>query len=120
VRGWYWDGIFLIVSTFILILIVSHFLMYEMSNYNMPSYLLWLLPGYSEDSSGKLPVNPNTSAVPPRPAPGPNSYTPEAAKGAAPNGTQVNALEPSACYSQQELFSANVFIATALLFALII
>jgi hypothetical protein len=91
-----------------------------MSNYNMPSYMLWLLPGYSEDSSSKLPVNPNPSAVPPRPAPGPNSYTPEAAKGAAPNGTQVNALEPSASYSQQELFSANVFIATALLFALII
>ncbi|KAK3132787.1 hypothetical protein QOZ80_6AG0527750 [Eleusine coracana subsp. coracana] len=75
---------------------------------------------YSEDSSNKLPVSPNPSAVPPRPALGPNSYTPEAAKGAAPNGTQVNVLQPSASLSQQEHFSANVFIAAALLLIAII
>jgi hypothetical protein len=72
---------------------------------------------YNKDSSSKLPVNPNPSAVPPKPTLGPNSYTPEAAKGAAPNGTHV--LEPSASYSQQGGFIANVFLAAALLFIVI-
>ncbi|TVU10224.1 hypothetical protein EJB05_43738 [Eragrostis curvula] len=74
---------------------------------------------YSVDSSSNLPVSPNPS-VSPKPALGPNSYTPEAAKGASPNGNQVNVLQPSASYAQQENFSANLFIAAALLFLTII
>ncbi|KAL6846679.1 hypothetical protein ACP4OV_024127 [Aristida adscensionis] len=70
---------------------------------------------YSTDSSSKLPLNPNPS-VPPKPALGPNSYTPEAAKGASPNGTQVNVLQPSAGFSQQILLSRNIFVAATLLF----
>ncbi|CAN6198752.1 unnamed protein product [Urochloa humidicola] len=73
---------------------------------------------YSVDSSSKLPVNTNSSAVPPKPAMGPNSYTPEAAKGASPNGTQVNVLQPSASSSLKLHF--NIFIAAALLFLVIL
>ncbi|CAN6175185.1 unnamed protein product [Urochloa humidicola] len=73
---------------------------------------------YSVDNSSKLPVNPNPSAVPPKPAMGPNSYTPEAAKGASPNGTQVNVLQPSASSSLKLHF--NIFIAAALLFLVIL
>ncbi|KAL5657388.1 hypothetical protein ACJX0J_030551, partial [Zea mays] len=40
------------------------------------------------NSRSNLLVNSNPSCVPPRPALGPNSYTPEATKGASPNGTQ--------------------------------
>ncbi|CAL5073043.1 unnamed protein product [Urochloa decumbens] len=73
---------------------------------------------YSVDNSSKLPVSPNSSAVPPKPAMGPNSYTPEAAKGASPNGTQVNVLQPSASSSLKLHF--NIFIAAALLFLVIL
>ncbi|KAL5201253.1 hypothetical protein ABZP36_035607 [Zizania latifolia] len=51
---------------------------------------------YNLDKSSRLPVNPSPSAVPPKPELGPSGYTPEAAKGALPNGTQVNVLQPSA------------------------
>uniref|UniRef100_A0A0E0QUI6 Peptidase A1 domain-containing protein n=1 Tax=Oryza rufipogon TaxID=4529 RepID=A0A0E0QUI6_ORYRU len=44
---------------------------------------------YNFDESSRLPVNPSPSAVPPKPGLGPSSYTPEAAKGALPNGTQL-------------------------------
>ncbi|OEL35721.1 Aspartyl protease family protein 1 [Dichanthelium oligosanthes] len=70
---------------------------------------------YKADSSSNLPVNPNPSAVPPKPAMGPNSYTPEATKGASPNGTQVNILQPSASFSLKLHFNTNVFIAAVLL-----
>ncbi|CAN6205181.1 unnamed protein product [Urochloa humidicola] len=73
---------------------------------------------YSMDNSSKLPVNPNPSAVPPKPAMGPNSYTPEAAKGTSPNGTQVNVLQPSASSSLKLNF--NIFIAAALLFLVVL
>jgi len=71
---------------------------------------------YSVDNSSNLPVSPNTSAVPPKPSMGPSSYTPEATKGASPNGTQVNVLQPSASSSLKLHFNTNIFIATALLF----
>uniref|UniRef100_A0A0D9XG71 Peptidase A1 domain-containing protein n=1 Tax=Leersia perrieri TaxID=77586 RepID=A0A0D9XG71_9ORYZ len=51
--------------------------------------------GYNFDQSSRLPVNTSPSAVPPKSGLGPSSYTPEAAKGALPNGTQINAT-PSA------------------------
>ncbi|KAL6601659.1 hypothetical protein ACP70R_044879 [Stipagrostis hirtigluma subsp. patula] len=75
---------------------------------------------YSVDNSSNLPVNPSPSAVPPKPALGPNSYTPEAAKGASPNATQVNVLQPSAGFSQLLQFNGNIFIAAALLSVVIL
>jgi hypothetical protein len=75
---------------------------------------------YSVDNSSNLPVNSNTSAVPPKPEMGPNSYTPEATKGASPNGTQVNVLQPSASSSLKLHFNTNIFIAAALLFLAIL
>ncbi|CAD6223985.1 unnamed protein product [Miscanthus lutarioriparius] len=71
---------------------------------------------YSVDNSSNLPVNPNPSGVPPKPALGPNSYTPEATTGASPNGTQVNVLQPSASFSLKLHCNRNVFVAAALLF----
>ncbi|XP_062193676.1 aspartyl protease family protein 1-like [Phragmites australis] len=65
---------------------------------------------YSADSSSNLPVNPNPSAVPPKPALGPNSYNPEA----------VNVLQPSASFSLQQYFNRNVVMAAALLFLAIL
>ncbi|KAF8759387.1 hypothetical protein HU200_010430 [Digitaria exilis] len=75
---------------------------------------------YSVDSSSNLPVNSNSSAVPPKPAMGPNSYTPEATKGASPNGNQVNVLQPSASSSPKLHFNISVFITAALLFIAIL
>ncbi|XP_062198662.1 aspartyl protease family protein 1-like [Phragmites australis] len=75
---------------------------------------------YSKDSSSNLPGNPNPFAVPPKPALGPNSYTPEAAKGASPNGIQDNVLQPSASFPQQLHFNKSIFIAAALLFLAIL
>jgi hypothetical protein len=75
---------------------------------------------YNVDNSSNLPVNSNTSAVPPKPEMGPNSYTPEATKGASPNGTQVNVLQPSASSSLKLHFNTNIFIAAALLFLAIL
>lgn len=88
----------------------------------MPLHILGflLLPGYSVDSSSNLPVNPNPSAVPPKPATGPNSYTPEATKGASPNGNQVNVLQPSASSSLKLHFNIDVFITAVLLFIAIL
>jgi len=68
------------------------------------------------NSRSNLPVNPNPSGVPPKPALGPNSYTPEATKGASPNGTQVNVLQPSASFSPKLRCNRNVLVAAALLF----
>jgi hypothetical protein len=82
-------------------------------------YILLLLPGYSVDSSSRLPVNPNPSAVPPKSAMGPNSYTPEAAKG-SPNSTQVNVLQPSAGFSLKLHFNTNIFVAAVLLSVVIL
>jgi len=76
------------------------------------------MPGYSVDNSSNLPVNPNPSGVPLKPALGPNSYTPEATKGASPNGTQV--LQPSASFSLKLHCNRNVFGAAALLFLMIL
>nr|CAB3454096.1 unnamed protein product [Digitaria exilis] len=75
---------------------------------------------YSVDSSSNLPVNSNSSAVPPKPAMGPNSYTPEATTGASPNGNQVNVLQPSASSSLKLHFNISVFITAALLFIAIL
>jgi hypothetical protein len=83
--------------------------------------MLWLvMPGYSVDNSSNLPVNPNPSGVPPKPALGPNSYTPEATKGTSPNGTQVNVLQPSAGFSLKLHCNRNVFVAAALLLLVIL
>ncbi|KAG8057609.1 hypothetical protein GUJ93_ZPchr0002g25290 [Zizania palustris] len=75
---------------------------------------------YNLDESSRLPVNPNPSAVPPKPELGPSGYTPEAAKGALPNGTQVNVMQPSASSPLQlQLHSScrkTVVFAIALLF----
>ncbi|AQK69621.1 hypothetical protein ZEAMMB73_Zm00001d015823 [Zea mays] len=80
-----------------------------------------LIRGYSVGNSrSNLPVNSNPSCVPPRPALGPNSYTREATKGASPNGTQVNVLQPSASFSPKLHCNRNVLIAAALLFLLIL
>ncbi|KAJ1290636.1 hypothetical protein BS78_02G259800 [Paspalum vaginatum] len=73
---------------------------------------------YRVDNSSSL--NPNTSAVPPKPAMGPNSYTPEATKGASPNSTQVNVVPASASFSLKLHVNRNVFIASALLFLTIL
>jgi len=51
---------------------------------------------------------------------GPSSYTPEATKGASPNGTQVNVLQPSESSSLKLHFNTNIFIATALMFSAIL
>ncbi|ONM52810.1 hypothetical protein ZEAMMB73_Zm00001d019375 [Zea mays] len=72
------------------------------------------------NSRSNLLVNSNPSCVPPRPALGPNSYTPEATKGASPNGTQVNVLQPSASFSPKLHCNRNVLVAAALLFLLIL
>lgn len=69
---------------------------------------------YSVDNSSNLPVNPNASAVPPKAAMGPSSYTPEAAKGASPNGTQVNVVPASASFSLKLHVNRRVFIPSAL------
>ncbi|AQK69615.1 hypothetical protein ZEAMMB73_Zm00001d015822 [Zea mays] len=80
-----------------------------------------LIRGYSVGNSrSNLPVNSNPSCVPPRPALGPNSYTREATKGASPNGTQVNVLQPSASFSPKLHCNRNVLVAAALLFLLIL
>lgn len=71
------------------------------------------------NSRSNLPVNPNPSGVPPKPALGPNSYTPEATKGASPNSTQVNVLQPSASFSPKLRCNRNVLVAAALLFLVI-
>jgi len=86
----------------------------------MPWHVVAVMPGYSVDNSSNLPVNPNPSGVPPKPALGPNSYTPEATTGASPNGTQVNVLQPSASFSLKLHCNRNVFVAAALLFPVIL
>jgi hypothetical protein len=86
----------------------------------MHLHVVVVIPGYSVDNSSNLPVNPNPSGVPPKPALGPNSYTPEATKGASPNGTQVNVLQPSASFSLKLHCNRNVFVAAALLFLVIL
>lgn len=73
------------------------------------------LSGYNVDSSSKLPVNPNPSAVPTKPAMGPSSSNPEAAKGPSPNITQIDVPQPSSSSSFQWHSSGTFIAAIALL-----
>ena len=63
---------------------------------------------YNFDESSRLPVNPSPSAVPSKPGLGPSSYTPEAAKGALPNGTQVNVMPSASSPLQPQSVSATI------------
>uniref|UniRef100_A0ACD5YD47 Uncharacterized protein n=1 Tax=Avena sativa TaxID=4498 RepID=A0ACD5YD47_AVESA len=56
---------------------------------------------YNVDNSSKLPVNQNPSSVPTKPAMGPSSSNPEAAKGPSPNITQIDVPQPSSSSSIQ-------------------
>ncbi|XP_037435647.1 aspartyl protease family protein 1-like isoform X2 [Triticum dicoccoides] len=76
---------------------------------------------YSVDHSSKLPVSPNPSAVPPKPASGPGSSNPEAAKRPSPNITQIDAAKPSSGSSIHLHFSRTfLFAAIAPLFLAIL
>uniref|UniRef100_M8CG06 Uncharacterized protein n=1 Tax=Aegilops tauschii TaxID=37682 RepID=M8CG06_AEGTA len=75
---------------------------------------------YSVDHSSKLPVSPNPSAVPPKPASGPGSSNPEAAKRPSPNITQIDVAKPSSGSSVPFHFSSTFFAAIAPLLLLAI
>ncbi|XP_008806141.1 aspartyl protease family protein 1 [Phoenix dactylifera] len=71
-----------------------------------------------EDSS-TLPVNKNQSAIPPSPAFGPSSYTPDATKERG-NTTQVTVLTPSSSHSShlnsmKSIFSTLIVLSLAIL-----
>lgn len=72
---------------------------------------------YNFDNSSKLPVNRNPSADPPKPALGPSSSNPEAAKGASPNITQID-VPHSSSSSETRLHLSGTFLSAtiALLF----
>ncbi|CAM0952761.1 unnamed protein product [Alopecurus aequalis] len=70
---------------------------------------------YNVDNSSKLPVNPNPSAAPMKPAMGPSSSNPEAAKGPTPNITQIDVPQPSSSSSIQWHLSGTFIAAFALL-----
>ncbi|KAM0884363.1 hypothetical protein ACQ4PT_031039 [Festuca glaucescens] len=70
---------------------------------------------YNVDNSSKLPVNPNPSSVPTKPAMGPSSSNPEATRGPSPNITQIDVPQPSSSSSIQWHLNGSLIVAIALL-----
>jgi hypothetical protein len=70
---------------------------------------------YNVDNSSKLPVNPNPSSVPTKPALGPSSSNPEATRGPSPNITQIDVPQPSSSSSIQWHSSRTLIAGIALL-----
>ncbi|KAG1361006.1 Peptidase A1 [Cocos nucifera] len=77
-----------------------------------------MILGYDAEDSSTPPVNRNQSAIPPSPAYGPSSYTPDATKGRG-NSTQVTELAPSSSHSSH-LNSMKSILWTLVVFSLAI